>query len=165
MALPALGDEESFAPSAVADAVYAALEPDTVGGQVLPAQRALVAAALRHLAFTWFVGGKVRGRFPELEAEAVDQLLRYVLQSLEARSARRDPSRVRGAVQAICDEADDALAVPALLKLLGQFDPLERWDKPSLPRWPAAARRRKGSKCCGRCWRCLRVSAITSLMT
>lgn len=129
MALPALGDEESFAPSSIADAVYAALETDPVGGQILPAQRALAAAALRHPAFTWFVGGKVRGRFPEIEAEAVDQLLRYVLQSLETASAPRNPSRVRGAVHALCDEADDALAVPALLKLLGQFDPLERWGQ------------------------------------
>lgn len=142
-ALPALGPEEIFAPQPVADAVYAALEPEVVGAGGRPAQRALLAAALRHPAFAWVVGGKVGGVFADLQADAVEQLLRYVLRSFEPDAASPGHSRVGGAVQAICDVPDDGLAVPALRELLRHFDPAERWG---LRVAASLARRGRGSE-------------------
>lgn len=140
-ALPALGPEEISAPTAVTAAVYAALETDVTGADARAAQRALLAAALRHPAFTWIVGGRVSALFPELRADAVAQLLRYILRSLEAIVA--DRSRIGGAVQALCDESDDTLAVPALRELLRHFDPNQHWG---LRVAASLARRGRGSE-------------------
>jgi hypothetical protein len=126
-ALNALGLDETFAPSPIADAVYAALDPETIGGNPNPAQRALVAVALRHPAFTWLVGGNVRELFPELQAEAIAQLKQYVLRSL-ASTPPVDRSRVGVAVRALCDEPNDGLAVPALRDLLGNLDTRTTWS-------------------------------------
>lgn len=123
-ALQAMDADNQFASSPVADAVYAALDPQISGAKDLAARRELVAAALRHPAFTWFAGDRVRVLYPELQAETIHQLTRY---ALDESISGRDHSRVRSAVLAVCDETDDALAVPALLKLLRQFDPSERW--------------------------------------
>lgn len=122
--LGTLGADAMFAPSQVADAVYAALDPEIVAAKHLPARRTLVAAAMRHPAFTWFAGDKVRADYPDLVPETIEQLTRYVLDG-----SVFDHSRVRSAVLAVCDEPDDALAVPALLRLLRGFDPNERWGQ------------------------------------
>ncbi len=142
-ALPALGPEEIFAPTPVADAVYAALEPDAVSAGAQAAQRALLVAALRHPAFTWIVGGKVGELFADLQTAAVEQLLRYVLRSFEPDAFSPDHSRLSAAVGALCDAPDDALAVPALRELLRHFDPEERW---SLRVAASLARRGHGSE-------------------
>ncbi len=123
-ALATLDANVMFAPPALADAVYAALDADIPGIKDLPAHRRLVVAAMRHPAFAWLVADKARAIYPELRAEAIERLTRYVL---DGSSADGDHSRVRCAVLAVRDEPDSSLAVPALLQLLQHFDPWERW--------------------------------------
>lgn len=126
-ALPALGPHEIFAPPGIADAVYAALDTDGLGADARAAQRALLEAALRHPAFTWVVGGRLGALFPTLRADAVAQLMQYVLHALAPDAVFPDHSRVGGAVHSLCNEPDDALAVPALRTLLRHAGVAERW--------------------------------------
>jgi hypothetical protein len=126
-ALGALAREQLFAPEPLAAAVYAALDIEIADVAARDAQHALLAAALGHPAFTWIVGPRVGGRFPDLRADAVAALVSYVLSTNGEGAVRYDRSRVGGAVQAVSDEPDDALAVPALRELLRRFDPDQRW--------------------------------------
>jgi len=125
--LAALGPEAMFAPEPMAATVYAALDTEVAGAAARGAQRALLAAALRHPAFTWIVGRRAGERFPDLRGDAIAELLRYVLRAAGPDAGFPDRSRIGGAVQVVCDEPDDALAVPALRELLRHFDPYQSW--------------------------------------
>lgn len=128
-ALTAIDASEIFAPKEASDAVYAAVETDNEIVRQLPARRALLEAALGHPSLTWFVGGRIGRSFPELARAAIERLTRYVVDAQELPYEKRpDHSRLRNAVAAVCEEPDDALAVPALLELLRHFDPDERFS-------------------------------------
>jgi hypothetical protein len=127
-ALEAMDPDEESAPEEVSDAVYAALEADV--GVASPDGRALILAALRHRSLIWFVGPRAGKAMPEVAAEAVQRLAAYVLdeRNLRLRSRAHD-SRRNVALHALCEEPDDALAIPALLELLRRFDPGAYWAK------------------------------------
>ena len=50
-----------------------------------------------------------------------------MLRAAEPGASFPDRSRIGGAVQFVCDEPDDALAVPALRELLRHMDPYQSW--------------------------------------
>ncbi len=126
--LAALSPDEMFAPSEITDAVYAALETDEVfTGAAKKARRELAIAALRHRSLVWFVGPRMGQRMPELAADAAAALTQYVLDAPKQPPGRRpDSSRLNSAIVALCETADDAVAVPALLALLPHLQLLER---------------------------------------
>ena len=97
--------------------MYGALDPGVAGAGARDTACAL-AAALRHPAFTWVVGGRVSGLF-RAAGRCRRAALRAALSGPDA--IFPDRSRVGGTVQVLCDEPDDALAVPALRELLRRF--------------------------------------------
>ena len=119
---------QQFAPATVSSAIYAMLE---AGAGVASTQgKALIAAALRHPSLVWFAAPRVAQVMPGLKAEAVQRLLDFVLDARRLPFAQRpDGSRLNATVAALCDEPDDALAVPVLLRLLGDFDPNAYWGQ------------------------------------
>lgn len=124
--LAGLDTSEQFAPAVVSSMIYAMFE--TRAGVASPEGRALINAALGHPSLVWYVAPLIAQVMPELKSEAVRRLLDYVLDAQRLPYAQRpDGSRLNGAVYALCNEPDDALAVPALLRLLGDFDPNAYW--------------------------------------
>ncbi|MEO8524105.1 MAG: NACHT domain-containing protein [Caldimonas sp.] len=125
----AAGDPgEQFASATVSAAVYAVLE--TGAGAGSPQAHALMAAALQHPSLVWYVAPRVGKLIPDLATAAVQRLLAFVLDAQRLPLERRpDGSRLNVAVATLCDEPDDALAVPALLELLGSLDPNAHWGQ------------------------------------
>lgn len=106
------------APETVSAPVYAALE--IFDRRPPPAARALLEAALRHPSMVWFVAPRIGAVFPELAAEAVAAMERYVL------AGDGDWSRINGAIHGIAQVVDDEAAVPALLALVRHLPRFQR---------------------------------------
>ncbi len=124
-ALAALPPGEISAPAPVAEAIYT-LADRVPAAATSPAGRALLEAGLRHPAQLWFVAPRVAKVLPALGAEAVERLVAYVVDSQRSPpGGRPDWSRLNGAVAALCAWPDDALAIPALLRLLREGDPAD----------------------------------------
>ena len=102
---------------------------DLVDGAALEAGRALLVASLPHRLLVWRVGPHVLKVLRSHAAQAITCLKEFVIKGLSLPYGYwLDGSSLSAAVQAICDESDDALAVPALLELLQHFDgKYENW--------------------------------------
>jgi len=94
-----------------------------VDGARLETGRALLQASLHHRLLVWRAGPHVLKVLRAHAAEAVTCLKDFVIKGLRLPFGMwLDGSSLVAAVQALCDEADDTLAVPALLELLPQFN-------------------------------------------
>jgi hypothetical protein len=114
-ALSQLGEEVYIAPPEVSGPIYAALENGV--GAASDAGRAFLRRALWHPALVWFVAPRVSKVIPEFAREAVASLVAY-LETVGTAPGRPDWSRLNVAYRAVCDEPNDSIAVPALLRLL-----------------------------------------------
>ena len=103
-----------------------------VDGAALEAGRALLVASLRHRLLVWRVGPHVLKVLRSHAAQAITGLKEFVIKGLSLPYGYwLDGSSLTAAVQAICGDSDDALAVPALLELLQHFG-----DNFSYKNWP-----------------------------
>lgn len=114
VALADLPDAEYFASSEIMEPVYAALQDDV--GVASPSGRALLLRALWHQATSWVVAPRLGKLMPERAGEAIESLVRYI--ETDGSSLSTDWSRLNVAYGTICYEANDSIAVPAMLRLL-----------------------------------------------